>query len=55
MFRRFIPTFYLVIGLFVAAQHHYFVHLDTFNHIASAVLAVALWPVLLLGVNLNIK
>ena len=55
MFRRYIPIVYVVIGLFVASSHHYFVHLNSISHILSAVLAVLLWPLLLLGVNLNIK
>ena len=55
MFRRYIPIVYVVIGMFVASQHHYFVHLNSVSHILSAVLAVLLWPLLLLGVNLNIK
>jgi len=55
MVRRIIPIVYLVVGVLVAAQHHYLAHLNTIGHIFSAVLAIALWPLLLLGVNLNIK
>ena len=55
MFRRFIPVVYLVIGLIVAEQHNYLAPLDTINHILSAALAILLWPLLLLGINLNIK
>jgi hypothetical protein len=55
MFRRIIPTVYVIVGVIVASQHHYFVHLNSISHIVSAVLAVLLWPLLLLGVNLNIK
>jgi hypothetical protein len=54
MLARIAPVLYLVIGLFVAAQHSYFAHLDTVGHILSAVLAVVLWPLVLLGVNLTI-
>jgi hypothetical protein len=46
---------YLVIGLIVANSHHYFVHLSGLKPIASAVLAVLLWPLLLFGVSLHIK
>jgi hypothetical protein len=46
---------YLIIGLVVAASHHYFVHLVTIQTIASAVLGVLLWPLLLLGINLHVK
>ena len=46
---------YLVVGVAVAAQKHYFEHLDTIRLIASAVLAVLLWPLLFLGIDLHIK
>ncbi len=46
---------YLIIGVVVAASHHYFVHLDSIKPIASAVLAVLLWPLVLFGVNLHLK
>jgi hypothetical protein len=53
-----IPLFaviYLVVGAFVAWRHHYFTHLDTIRQIASAVLALVLWPLILLGINLHIR
>jgi hypothetical protein len=46
---------YLVIGLIVANSHHYFRHVSGIKPIASAVLAVLLWPLILFGVNLHIK
>ena len=46
---------YLVVGVAVAAQKHYFEHLDTIRLIASAILAIVLWPLLLLGIDLHIK
>jgi hypothetical protein len=46
---------YVVIGLIVASSHHYFAHLDGIKPIASAVLAVLLWPLVLFGVNFHIK
>jgi hypothetical protein len=56
MFRRhhLLSIIYLVIGLVVASNHHYFTHLNTVKEIASAVLAVVLWPLILLGMNLHI-
>jgi hypothetical protein len=45
---------YLIAGVLVAATHHYFRHLHSFRLIASAVLAVVLWPLVLLGVDLHI-
>ena len=46
---------YLVVGVAVAASHHYFKHLDTIRLILSAILAVVLWPLILLGIDLHIK
>jgi hypothetical protein len=46
---------YVVVGLIVANAHHYFAHLDSIKPIASAVLAVLLWPLVVLGVSLHIK
>ena len=40
---------YLIVGVAVAASYDYFENLDTFRRIDSAVLAVLLWPLLLLG------
>jgi hypothetical protein len=46
---------YFIIGAVVANSHQYFVHLVRLAPIASAVLAVLLWPLLLVGVNLHIR
>jgi hypothetical protein len=46
---------YLVVGVIVANSHHYFAHLSGVKRIVSAVVAIALWPLLLFGVNLHIK
>ena len=46
---------YLIVGVAVAASYDYFENLDTFRRIASAVLAVLLWPLLLLGIDLHIR
>jgi len=45
---------YLVAGGIVSATHHYWQHLHAIKPIVSAILAVLLWPLLLLGVNLHI-
>jgi hypothetical protein len=46
---------YLVVGFLVTNSHHYFAHLSGAKPIISAVLAVLLWPLVLLGINLRIK
>jgi hypothetical protein len=45
---------YVVVGFVVAATHHYFVHLAALKPIVSAILAVILWPLVLVGVNLHL-
>jgi hypothetical protein len=51
----FVFVVWVVVGIAVAASHHYFAHLNTLRQIVSAVLAVFLWPLILLGINLHIK
>jgi hypothetical protein len=46
---------YLVVGAIVATQHHFFDNLGTLKLIISAVLAIAAWPLILLGVNLHLR
>ncbi|MBA2536276.1 MAG: hypothetical protein H0V20_02435 [Actinobacteria bacterium] len=46
---------YLVIGFVVATNRNYLDSLDSLREVISAVLAVVLWPLVLLGVNLNIR
>jgi len=45
---------YLVAGAIVAASHHYYAHLQGAKQYGSAALAILLWPLLLLGINLHI-
>lgn len=46
---------YAIIGAFVAAAHHYFAHIAQLEGAAEAVLAILLWPLVLIGVHINIK
>ena len=46
---------YLVVGAFVAATSGYFQGLGEIENILSAILAILLWPLVLLDVNLNIR
>ena len=59
--RRFglIPVIYIVIGLLVAGsviggERNYFNDLDSLEAIVEMLLAVLLWPLVLLGVSLDI-
>ena len=49
-----LPLAWVIIGAFVAAAHSYFTHVDQIKGIASALLAIFAWPLVLLGVNLHI-
>jgi len=51
----FLLIVYVVIGVIVAVSHHYFAHLDGVKAIVAGVLAVLLWPLVLIGVNLHLK
>ena len=55
MVRYFFVLVYLVIGVVVANAHHYFAHLNSLSAALSMVLAVLLWPLVLLGVSLHLK
>jgi hypothetical protein len=52
---NFLALIYVVIGVIVAASKDYLENLDRLKPIISAILAILLWPLVLLGVNLHIK
>jgi Mn2+/Fe2+ NRAMP family transporter len=52
---KLLGAIYVAIGIFLAANKDYFQNLDTAKRVLSAVLAILLWPLVLLGVNLHIK
>lgn len=54
MVRRLLVIIYVVIGLFVANSNGYFEGLNDLESIISALLAVLLWPLVVLGVNVRI-
>ena len=53
--RKLLLLVYIAIGVAVAASKDYLVNLDTARRLASAVLAILLWPLLLVGIDLHIK
>ena len=56
MFRsQFLAVLWLIIGIIVAATNEYFERLGTVRLLLSAVLAVLLWPLVLLGIDLHIR
>jgi hypothetical protein len=52
-FGRLILFIYIIVGAFVAWDHHYLT-LSWLKTLASALLAVLLWWLILLGVNLHV-
>ena len=54
MLKTLLLLVYLAVGLVVASNNDYLADLDTLSAIISAVLAVVLWPLVLLGIDLHI-
>ena len=52
--RKLLGLIYVAIGVFVAASKDYLENLETIKRVLSAILAILLWPVLLLGIDLLI-
>jgi uncharacterized membrane protein YoaK (UPF0700 family) len=52
---RLLALVYLIVGVAIAGSHHYFTNLHTVRQFLSAILAVVLWPLILLGINLHIR
>ncbi|HEX8976487.1 MAG TPA: hypothetical protein VF781_08245 [Solirubrobacteraceae bacterium] len=46
---------WLIVGIILAASHHYLNNVGNLKPLISAVLAILLWPLLLLGINLHVK
>jgi hypothetical protein len=53
--RRLLLLVYVAIGVVVAARHDYFAHFNTWQRVLSAFLAILLWPLILLGIDLHIR
>ncbi len=52
---KLLGAIYVAIGIFLAANKDYFQNLDTAKRVLSALLAILLWPLLLLDIDLRIK
>ena len=46
---------YVGVGVAVAATHDYFKNVEGWRGVLSAIFAIFLWPLILLGINLHIK
>lgn len=45
---------YIIVGVIIASNRGYLGDLGSISHLLSAILAVVLWPLILLGINLHI-
>ena len=45
---------YIIIGVIIASNQGYLVNIGSLADIVSAALAVSLWPLLFLGINLHV-
>lgn len=52
---RLVAIAWVVIGLVIAVSKDYLENVDTVKEILSAVLAIFLWPLLLLGIDLHVR
>ncbi len=46
---------YVGVGVALASSHHYLSNINGVRGVVSALLAVFLWPLLLLGIDLHIR
>ena len=53
--RKLLGLIYVAIGVFVASSEDYLDNLETVKRVLSALLAILLWPLLLLGIDLHIR
>ncbi len=52
--RKLLIIVYVGIGIVVAASKDYLENLDTLKRVLSALLAIFLWPLLFLGIDLHV-
>jgi hypothetical protein len=45
---------WLIVGILLASSHNYLHNVNAVKPIVSALLAIFLWPLLLLGINLHV-
>jgi hypothetical protein len=50
-----LAVIYVGVGVAIAATHNYFENIHGWRGVLSAIFAIFLWPLVLLGINLHIK
>ena len=46
---------YLIVGVIVAAVNDYFDNLETLRRVGEALIAIVVWPLVLFGVDINLR
>jgi hypothetical protein len=46
---------YLIVGVVVAAVYDYFDSLGTLRRVGEALIAIIIWPLVLFGVDINLR
>jgi hypothetical protein len=46
---------WLIVGVLMASANHYLNNVVTLKPLVSALLAILLWPLMLLGIDLHVK
>lgn len=46
---------YLIVGVVVAAVNDYFDDIDTLRAVGEALIAIIIWPLVLFGVDINLR
>jgi hypothetical protein len=46
---------YLIVGIVVAAVNDYFDNLGTLRRVGEALIAIVIWPLVLFGVDINLR
>ncbi len=45
---------YAIIGAFVAAANHYFSHVGSTKGVVNAIIAILIWPLVLIGIDIRV-
>ena len=46
---------YLIVGVVVAAVNDYFDNLESLRQVGEALIAILIWPLVLVGVDINLR
>lgn len=46
---------YAIVGAFVAAANHYFSHVGSLKGVVNAIIAIIIWPLVLIGIDIRVS